>query len=308
MFILKYRKIFYGISAAIIAFCLFAIFFWGIRFGIDFTGGSATEFQYTENIESKELVQQTILDSGVDLGTFSLRQTGDQGYILRTKNINEAEKNIILENLRSNTTQEINEIRFTDIGPTLGSELKNRAILAIILVILAIVFFIAFVFRKVSKPVSSWNYGFVTIVAFLHDVLIPIGMLALMGQFAGIEVDTLFVVAILVVLGYSINDTIVVFDRVRENLSKTDEKLRTNKFEEIVGKSLKETIGRSINTSLTTIFALLAIYIFGGEVTKLFSLTMIVGVIAGTYSSIFLAAPMLLSIQKRALKKAQKTS
>jgi preprotein translocase subunit SecF len=306
MFILKYRKIFYSFSALIVGFSIFAIFFWGINFGIDFTGGSVTEFKYQENIEEKEKVQNIISDSGIDLGNFSLRQTGETGYILRTKNISEDDKNTVIENLKNNTTQELTEVRFSNIGPTLGSELKNRALLAIFVVVLAIVLFIAYVFRRVSKPVSSWNYGLITIIAFLHDVLIPIGMLAVMGQFGGVEVDTLFVVAILVVLGYSINDTIVVFDRVRENLGKTDEKLRTSKFKSIVSTSLKETISRSINTSLTTIIALFAIYFFGGEVTKIFALTMMVGVIAGTYSSIFLAAPMLVSLQKMNEKKALK--
>ena len=165
----------------------------------------------------------------------------------------------------------------------------------------------AFVFRKVSKPVSSWNYGFITIVTFIHDVLVPIGLFSIMGHFAGVEVDTLFVVAILVVLGYSINDTIVVFDRVRENLMNTDENQRNSKFEAIVEKSLHDTWGRSINTSLTVFLSLLAIYFVGGEVTKAFSLAMIVGVVCGAYSSIFISSPLLVTIKKWQDKKALKS-
>jgi preprotein translocase subunit SecF len=165
---------------------------------------------------------------------------------------------------------------------------------------------VAFVFRKVSKPVSSWNYGLITIITFLHDVILPIGVFAVLGHFAGVEVDTLFVVAILVVLGYSINDTIVVFDRIREKLGGIDEAQREAKFEEVVEKSLKDTWARSVNTSLTTFLALLAIYFVGGEVTKSFALAMIVGVVCGAYSSIFISAPLLVTIKKYQAKKSLK--
>jgi preprotein translocase subunit SecF len=180
-------------------------------------------------------------------------------------------------------------------------------VLAIILVSLLIVMYVAFVFRKVSKPVSSWNYGLITIVTFVHDVMLPIGLFSILGHFSGVEVDTLFVVAILVVLGYSINDTVVVFDRVRENLLNTDENQRDSKFEEIVDKSLKDTWARSINTSFTVFLSLLAIYFIGGEVTKTFSLAMIVGVICGAYSSIFISTPLLVTIKNWKDKKALKS-
>jgi preprotein translocase subunit SecF len=178
--------------------------------------------------------------------------------------------------------------------------------LAIILVALLIVLYVAFVFRKVSKPVSSWNYGLITIITFVHDVLLPIGVFSVLGYFFGTEVDTLFVVAILVVLGYSINDTIVVFDRVRENLLGIDENQRSAKFEETVEKSLKDTWARSINTSLTTFISLLAIYFVGGEVTQAFALAMIIGVVCGAYSSIFISAPLLVTIKNWQDKKALK--
>lgn len=299
MWIIKNRKIFYGFSAALIAFSIFAISFWGIKFGIDFTGGSILEFEYIGDRQNKDLVEIGIESIGLDLGDISLREAGENGYIMRSKEIDNDTKDIIINSLGN-----VNEVRFSTIGPVLGEELKSRALVAILLVVVSIIMFIAYAFREVSKPVSSWKYGLIAISAFAHDVLVPVGLFALLGQFAGVEVDTLFVVAILVVLGYSINDTIVVFDRVRENLQDYPEKKRSEQFENVVGKSLKQTITRSIYTSLTTLITLLAIFILGGESTKWFSLALMAGVISGTYSSIFFAAPMLVSLKKRQEKKA----
>ena len=306
MWIIKNRKIFYILSSLMIATSIFAIAVWGIRFGIDFTGGSILEFEFTENRPEQPAVIESLTqlsgEQDLNLGDFSLRETGDNGFILRTRDIGDETKNLILASF----DEEVTEIRFSNIGPTLGQELRSKALFSILLVVLFIVLFIAYAFRHVSRPVSSWKYGFVAIAAFLHDVLIPVGLFAFLGRFYGIEVDTLFVVAILVVLGYSINDTIVVFDRIRENLREYPEKKRAEQFENIVGKSLKQTISRSINTSLTTLIALTAIFILGGESTKYFSLALIAGVVAGTYSSIFFAAPMLLTLQKFSAKKPAK--
>lgn len=306
MSIIKYRKIFYWFSGLLILGSLFSIVFFGLKFGTDFTGGSLFEFK-TENVRiEKPIVEEAVKNSGVDLGDFSLRESGETGYILRTKNISFEEKGLVLSKIQSTTNQKVIETKFSDIGPTLGKELRSQALLAILLVAILIILYVAFVFRKVSKPISSWNYGLVTIITFIHDVLLPIGIFSLLGHFAGIEVDTLFVVAILVVLGYSINDTIVVFDRIRENLLNTDEKQRDSKFEDIVEKSLKDTWARSINTSFTTFLSLLAIYFVGGEVTKTFSLAMIIGVVCGAYSSIFISSPLLVTIKKYQDKKALK--
>lgn len=306
MSIIKYRKIFYWFSGLLILGSLFSIGFFGLKFGTDFTGGSLLEFK-TENVRiGKPVVEETIKNSGFDLGDFSLRESGETGYILRTKNINLEQKSLILSKIQSVTDQKVIETKFSDIGPTLGKELRSQALLAIFLVAILIILYVAFVFRKVSKPVSSWNYGLITIITFIHDVLLPIGVFSLLGHFAGVEVDTLFVVAILVVLGYSINDTIVVFDRIRENLMGIDEKQRDSKFEDVVERSLKDTWARSINTSLTTFISLLAIYFVGGEVTKTFSLAMIIGVICGAYSSIFISSPLLITIKNWQDKKLAK--
>jgi len=305
MFVIKYRKIFYAISTLLILLSIVAISIGGIKFGTDFTGGSILEFKVDGPRIDKSKIEDTIKNSGIDVGTFTLRETGDFGYALRTKNITNPQKDELVTKIDAIDSNNVSITKFSDIGPTVGKELQSRAIMAIIVVALLIILFVAFAFRKVSKPVSSWVYGFVTIITFIHDVLIPIGLFAILGHF-GIEVDTLFVVAVLVVLGYSINDTIVVFDRVRENLGNIDEKQRDSQFEHIVGKGLKETMIRSLNTSLTTLIGLFAIFFLGGEVTKYFALAMIAGVIAGTYSSIFIAAPLLVTIKRYKDKKAAK--
>ena len=294
-----------------IAFSVFAIAFWGIKFGIDFTGGSILEFEFENEKPSRDLIVEAVnkyeIDTGNSLGDFSLRETGENAYILRTSDINDLIKNEVLASLTSlSESNRAIEIRFNTIGPTLGEELKGKALFSVFLVVLFIILFIAYAFRHVSKPVSSWKYGLVAVIAFFHDVLIPVGLFSLLGHFYGIEVDTLFVVAILVVLGYSINDTIVVFDRIRENLREYPENKRSTHFETIVGKSLKQTIARSINTSLTTIIALLAIFFLGGDSTKYFSLALIAGVVSGTYSSIFFASPMLVTLKKYDEKRTKK--
>jgi len=196
-------------------------------------------------------------------------------------------------------------IREAAIGPSVGKELRTKSIIAIILVSLGIIAFIAFAFRHVSQPVKSWKYGSVAVVALIHDIIIPTGAFALLGYFFGYEVDLLFVMGLLVILGYSVNDTIVVFDRTRENLSRLQDgddatnvingkQVSPNStFGQVVGLSLDQTFARSLNTSLTTLVVLVCLYIFGGESTNHFALMLIVGVVSGTYSSIFLASPLL---------------
>src|SRR3989344_9238967 len=190
---------------------------------------------------------------------------------------------------------EIEERRFNSIGPTIGSELRSKALWAMLTVILAIVLYIAFAFRHVSHPISSWVYGLVAIVALVHDVLIPTGVYVALGHyFIDVQIDVLFVTAILTILGFSVHDTIVVFDRTRENL-----KLHSWKeFDVTVGHSIEQTFVRSINTSLTVLLVILALYFFGGETTKNFALTLAIGVTIGTYSSIFLASPLLVAIEE----------
>ncbi|HLD27489.1 MAG TPA: protein translocase subunit SecF, partial [Patescibacteria group bacterium] len=182
------------------------------------------------------------------------------------------------------------ELRFDSIGPTIGNELKRKSFYAIIVVLLAIILYIAYAFRKVSKPVESYKYGAAAIIALIHDLLIIIGVFAVLGHFLNVQIDSYFVTALLTILGFSVHDTIVTFDRTRENLKRHQDKT----FEEVVNLSVNETIIRSLNTSLTTVFVLLAIFLFGGETIRYFVLALALGLIVGTYSSIFLASPLLM--------------
>lgn len=188
----------------------------------------------------------------------------------------------------------VREERIETIGPAISSQLRSRAFYAAIAVILAIVLYVAYAFRKVSKPVKSWKYGVAAIIALVHDVTLVLGVFVLLGKFLGIEIGIPFVVALLTILGYSVNDTIVVFDRVRENLIKRG----SDRFSETVNLGVVQSITRSINTSVTTLVVLSALFLFGGETIKYFALALIIGVASGTYSSIFLASPLLVVWEK----------
>ncbi len=290
MFVVTYRKVFYTLSGLLVLGSFFSIYIWGLNPGIDFKGGSIIEVDYEANRPSQTTLTTSLISLKLDA---SIRPTGDTGYIIRMKDINQDEKvslTSVLGTFGSSTIK-----RFDSIGPLIGSEALRKSLVSIVFVILAIVFFIAFAFRKVSEPVSSWKYGVVAIVALIHDVIVPTGAFAILGHFAGYEIDTLFVTALLVVLGFSVHDTIVVFDRVRENLAHASAK---KSFDQIVGESISQTFTRSINTSLTTLLALIVLYFVGGESTQHFSLALIIGIIAGTYSSIFIGSPLLVTIWK----------
>lgn len=321
MIFVTYRKLFLGIAVAIVLGSIAIIAGLGLNLGIDFTGGSLTESSY-DVLPEKESVSAQLDQLG--LGGYSLRESvddeGRDGYILRTRDLNEGERVAVSDTLTS-VGEGAEVTRFTSIGPVIGQELKDKALWAIVAVSLIIILYVAFAFAGVSYPVGSWVYGSITIVALLHDVLVPAAVMSLLGYFFGLEADVLFIMALLAVLGYSVNDTIVVFDRVRENLVK----FRTEKhtkvvgtdgmereevtytlqkpFDEIVGMSVSQSLMRSINTSMTTLVALLALYFVGGEVTQTFSMVLIAGVIAGTYSSICIANPLLVFIAEQKIKK-----
>ena len=221
------------------------------------------------------------------MGSFIIQPTGELGVLLRFRNVDEATHQNILGVLKS--TNSVEELRFESIGPVVGKELQNKAIKALVVVIVLIVLYIAWAFRKVSGTVSSWRYGFVAIVALLHDVLIPTGIIAIMGRFGNFQVDAFFITALLTILGFSVHDTIVVFDRIRENLKI----YKSESFDTITNRSVNEVLSRSINTSLTLLFVLLALLFLGGETTKNLAFVLAIGVISGTYSSIFIASPLL---------------
>lgn len=287
MFIIKYRKIFVSISAVLVALSVSVIVFWGINFGIDFRGGSLLEVEYTGIRPEKVEIENSLKD--LELGEALIQPVGDNGYSLKTKDISNDEKELVLKALGEGAV----ETSFTSVGPSVGAELVRKSILSFILVALGIILWIAFSFRKVSKPVSSWKYGLIAVSALVHDVIISVGFFAVFSNLMGRDADTLFVVAILTVLGLSVSDTIVVFDRIRENIRH----MQSKPFDEIVGKSLNQVYTRSIITSLTTILVLLALVFFGPSSTKLFAITLTVGMIFGTYSSIFFASPILVMVK-----------
>ncbi|HDO23849.1 MAG TPA: protein translocase subunit SecF [bacterium] len=290
MGIIKHRKIWYSISGLLVAASVFSVFYFGLNFGIDFTGGSLVEVEY--KTVRPPMAELQIKIKKLDFKNVILQPAGEKGLIARSRNLTKKEHAELLSSLSS--SGELTEVRFDSIGPIIGRELRQKSWIALALVVLMIIFYIAFVFRKVSRPVSSFKFGLMAIVALTHDVMIPLGAFAVLGKYFGAEVDVLFVTALLTILGFSVHDTIVVFDRVRENLHRGI----GNDFEGTVGISVNQTITRSINTSLTVLLVLGAIFFFGGEMTRFFSLALIIGVAAGTYSSIFIASPLLVTIYK----------
>jgi preprotein translocase subunit SecF len=294
MNISKNLKYFFILPAILSIAAAAALGMWGLKPGIDLAGGSLLEVRYPAGRPPIEMVRQQV--STLGLGEVRVQPAGEFDFILRQRDLTEPERQTLLQPLRN--MGEMEEVQFTSVGPTIGAELLQKAWIAIALVVLCTILFIAFAFRGVSKPVASWKYGIVAIVTLLHDILLPAGLFAALGYFVGAEVDALFIVALLTILGISINDTIVIFDRIRENLRLNDEKGKREEYEMVVGRSITQTIARSINTSLTVIIVLAALYLMGPEATKNFALTLIVGMVAGTYSSIFLASPLLVAWQK----------
>ncbi len=293
MLIVKYRKIFYTLSLVLLALSVFAIARYGLNLGTDFIGGTLLEVKYEEGRPELEELNSAVLD--LELGSILIQPTGEQNYTLKLRNISETEKEALFEALTLGGKKAFTQERLSEVGPTLGKELRNKGVVAITLVVLLIILYIAFVFRQVSKHhVKSWKYGVAAIVALTHDIIISAGAMALLGHFSGAEADALFLTALLAILGLSVNDTIVVFDRIRENLHRHP----TVKFEEVVGVSLRETYIRSINTTVVIIIVLVSLLIWGPASTYYFALILLIGMVAGTYSSIFIASNLLISWEK----------
>ena len=282
---LRYKKAYFFFSGTLILASLICLAVFGLKPGIDFTGGSILEVNYIDERPSSEEIKSSL--ASLDLGEARVQFSGETRALIRMKDISEDVHQQVVTILKNGG--ELEELRFEMTGPVIGEEMKQKTALVILLVILAILIYITFAFRKVSRPVVSWKYGIVSLIALFHDVLIPLGIFSVLGNFFSVEITIPIVTAFLIVLGYSINDSVVVFDRVRENLNKNKNIL----FEKIVDNSLNQTLTRSINTSFTTLLVLFAIFFFGGDTLKYFSLALILGLICGTYSSIFLASPLL---------------
>lgn len=297
MFVIKFKKLFLGLSALFVVLSIVSISVFGLKLGIDFKGGSSLDLNYPVARPDIEEVKNSLVNSG--FGDASVQPVGENGIVIKSRSLTETERASIVTLASLGGTSQVEQKSFTTIGPSVGSELKKKAIASIVLVLIAIIIFVAYAFRKVSYPVSSWKYGFVVIVALIHDIIIPSGIFALLGHLYGVEVDTLFIVALLTTLGLSISDTIVVFDRIRENITAKQNK----PFGELVGQSLSQTFARSISTSVVVLFMVLSLVFFGPESTRLFSIVLAVGMFFGIYSSIFLASPLLVIVEGLQKKK-----
>ncbi|MCK4591971.1 protein translocase subunit SecF [Candidatus Parcubacteria bacterium] len=381
--IIQRRKIWFAFSLILISASIAALSVWGLRLGIDFTGGTLMEFSFEEETLNSEEIKEALKD--LNLGEVNVQFSGNDSVLLRFKDVDENthqeiikaldlailgegreeensnnsegsiedinEEDIGIENepisgirkamaadeveiinetneaeesgieVITDSGEEINieseeidlesaiaaneessnikEKRFDSIGPVIGNELKSTAVIAIAIALIAIVLYIGWAFRKVSRPVSSFKYGIIATITLFHDIIITLGVFAVLGHLYNVEVGIPFVAALLAILGYSVNDTIVVFDRTRENLIRSG----SDDFEKVVNKSVNETLIRSLNTSFTTLLVLITLYLFGGETIKYFIVALIVGITAGTYSSIFIASPLLVTWQKWSLRR-----
>jgi preprotein translocase subunit SecF len=287
--IIQKRKIWFTVAIFFAAGAIFYLTSWKHNFGIDFTGGSLLELNFNSERPSVSEMQDKLSD--LNLGSLIVQPVGDSGMILKFQNTDINVHDNVMQKIGISTAE---ELRFDSVGPSIGNELKRKTFYAVVLAIIAILIYIAWAFRKVSKPVESWKYGLASIVSLAFNVLIVLGFFAVLGRFWGVEINTSFIAALLTILGYTINDTIVVFDRIRENLPKSSED-----FEGTINTSLNQVIVRSINTSFTTALILSAILFFGGLTIRDFVLAMLIGVVVGTWSSIFLASPLLLSLQSK---------
>lgn len=283
------KKYWYFIlSGLVIIPGVISLFLFGLRLSIDFTGGTLLEFR-VKKVESRinqDDIKKIVNEQGVEVG--SIQTSGENTYLLRMKPIDQAQNEKIKKAIGDKLGQ-IEELRFETVGPVIGKELTQKALWAIGIASAAIVLYIAWAFRKVPKPASSWRFGVCAIVALLHDILVVVGIFSLLGHFLKVEVDSLFVTALLTVIGFSVHDTIVVFDRIRENLKK----MAGVSFAQVVNDSILQTLNRSLNTSLTVVFVLSALILFGGQTLKWFIVALLIGIVSGTYSSIFNASPLL---------------
>lgn len=291
------RKVWYSISAVLVVLSLFFIYKFGLNLGIDFVGG--TQIEVETSISDKQKVQEVFVDIiGNEKGEKIIKILGKDGYIIKSKYLSDEELTKF-RNAVGTSNESINIIKISTIGPSVGETFKNRAIIAVVLSIVAIIVFIFVAFSKIPKELSSLKFGFIAIIALLHDILIIIGVFAFMGIFINAELNSLFITSLLTVLGFSINDTIVIFDRIRENLQKAGNNYCLS---EIANKSIKDSIRRSINTSLSTLIIIffMIFFLYNGFVDLfLFFVSLACGIVVGTYSSIFLATPLVVDFHKK---------
>lgn len=283
------RKIWFSISGAVLVISILLTGIFGLRLGIDFTGGSLLEMTCSA-VPATDKAVAVYTEKGVEGAV--VQQIGETGILIRSKELLPAQHTALVPALQEALKNEgCVEARFETIGPSISKELREKSFAMITAVVLAIILYVAWTFRSVSKPVASWKYGVTAVIALLHDITLPTAVFAVLGHYAHVEVDVLFVTALLTVMGFSVHDTIVVFDRVRESLQRNT----SISFVDTVNESVNTTLGRSINTSFTTVLSLIGIFLLTTGSIKYFSAVMIMGILVGTYSSIFIAAPLLVT-------------
>lgn len=286
------RNWYFAFSLLLIVPGVISLFLWGLRLSIDFTGGSRMTLVASQGVNEQrvETVKNILEEEKIEIVTV---QQSDRSIIIRTKPMSEKQDAAVLKKLESKD-KSLKQEGFETIGPVIGGETTQKAVNALIIASILIVFYIAWSFRNVRKPLSSWRFGVCAIAALLHDALFVIGIFSLLGHFYGVEIDSLFITALLTVIGFSVHDTIVVFDRVRENLRRNID----TPFPQVVNDSILQTLVRSLNTSLTTLLVLFTMFLFGGETIRWFIVALLVGILSGTYSSIFNAAQLLVVWQE----------
>jgi len=279
---IKHTKIYLIISSLFILLSVIILVAFGLQFGIDFTGGSILEVEYQDSRPSNQEITEKL--AGLELGETVIQPTGERGIILRMKEVSEEQHQEILGQLKENRGLE--ELRFEAVGPVVGKELRQKTIILIIASFIALLFYVAFAFRQISQSISPWQYGIISILAIFFDILITISVFSLLGKLYNIQFNISIITALLTIMGYTINDKIIIFDRIRENLLRSHKVVNLG---ELINQSLNQVIGRSLSTGFCTILVLILISLFGGETLRYFSITLIVGIVIGTYSSIFLA-------------------
>lgn len=258
----------------------------GLKLGVDFTGGTLWELRFQAEAPPSQV--RSVL-ANFDLGDSIVQTSGESGVLIRSKEISSgSDEKANIEKALRETLGDFTELRFESVGPAVGAEVAQQAIWAVVLASVGILLYISWAFRKVPSPL---RYGTCAIVALLHDALLVLGIFSIFGKVFNIEVDALFVTALLTVIGFSVHDTIVVFDRIRENMSKRGKE----SFATVVNHSVLQTLGRSLNTSLTVVFTLTALVLFGGVTTRNFTMALLIGIVSGTYSSIFNASMLLVA-------------
>lgn len=286
---LKFYKINYFFVGALILASIICLAVFGLNFGIDFLGGSILEVEF-ENRPANNVIIEKL--NKFNLGEIIIQPTGERGVILRLKSIDEELHQNLLGALGE--ISKVEEKRFESIGPTIGQELRRKTVTLIVISLIALLIYIAIAFRKLKWPISGWQYGVVSVITLFIDILIPILVLILLGRFYNVQFNIAIVAALLTILGYTINDKVIVFDRVRENILRT----RSENFTETINSSLNQILSRSLSTGFCTILVLLSIFFFGGETLKYFALTLTIGIVIGTYTSLFIASSLLVSWEK----------